>query len=142
MKTIKSLDKVKKIKIAIAVVLIAVAGGLLFGLSHAASRQYDASSLNSGCKSYPTLSKGSSGACVKALQVGMNNYVDFMNFFHKKHWSKVVVDGKYGDKTKFIVALYQGDKKIPVTGTVNSKTWSILTNDCRVFRACVFSSTR
>jgi hypothetical protein len=66
----------------------------------------------SGTFPRPTLKKGSSGTQVKCLQKFLNWYGNY----------KLVVDGKFGDKTLAAVKKFQKAEKLVVDGIVGIKT--------------------
>lgn len=64
---------------------------------------------------YPILRKGSSGDDVKELQLLLNNYGYGLE-----------VDGKFGDKTRNAVQMFQSSNGLKVDGIAGDQTWSAL----------------
>lgn len=122
MATVKSKKPVSKLKagqkkktnkwlIVGGIAAVAIIGAVVVRFSSAAT-----------CKSL-TFKQGSSGQCVKNIQ-GMTSA-----WLVKNDTSRyLTVDGKYGPKTADYVRVFQAQRKLPVTGTVNPATWRELCN--------------
>jgi len=88
----------------IAVVAIAAIGGVYMLVSSSAASK--------GCVSR-TFSSGSSGGCVKYIQI-------------MSGWHPTKADGEYGINTKNSVAVLQGNYGMSKDGVVGKKTWRML----------------
>lgn len=146
---VKTANKKRNIIIAVlSVAVFSVIGYMLLRPSQAAVTNYT-SFLDSGCTGTPTLGLGNQGPCVRAVQVGMNNWTRSQNSSKGKSTppqsAYLVVDGIYGQSTKNKVADYQRGKNltgknISVDGVVGSATWAAMLNDCNVFNTCYVST--
>lgn len=100
------------------VVAVAVIGFLLYQNQTKSNALYI--SLD-GCHSTPTLTVGSKGACVTALQHMIN-----WQFRQCRRLPLLVVDGAFGPATKQAVMTYQTAAQLGADGIVGPKTWSNL----------------
>ena len=109
----KGLNRKQWSVIAVVGVVVLAIGGYL-GLQAYQNSTSDAAS----CVS-KTFKKGSSGSCVKYIQI-LANYRFNMNA--PKH-AKLAVDGKFGSGTKSAIQAFQKDYKLSADGIVGKKTW-------------------
>src|SRR5215468_7602226 len=66
----------------------------------------------------PTLSHGSSGASVSALQKGLKSYAG-----QNPSADPGATDGSFGPRTEAAVKAYQSDRGVAVDGVVGDRTW-------------------
>lgn len=84
------------------------------------------------CQTTPTLKAGSTGDCVKAVQLAMNNWISVRRY----PLAPIVVDGKFGTKTTEAVKHYQSNRLLNSDGVVGASTWDVILNDCAAFGYC------
>lgn len=146
----KGIDNKKKKLILALVALIAFGGiGVYMLRSSSANTTYYTSFLTNShrtsCNGTPTLSVGSRGGCVVAVQQGLNNWTLSQNQGNSKNSSPagavIAVDGVYGNSTRDKVIAYQKAKKqngknLAADGIMGPATWAAFMNDCTVFGLC------
>ncbi|MCA9342628.1 peptidoglycan-binding protein [Candidatus Saccharibacteria bacterium] len=140
-----------KIIVVIAVITFAALGVMVLKNSSAATTNY-ASFLNTGCNSTPTLSVGSKGPCVQAVQKGLNQWTanTAVNTGSKNSGPAPVYlteDGVYGNATKNKVIVFQKDRKrlgknLRTDGVFDAATWVAFLSDCNVFNTCKTSGSK
>lgn len=133
---------------ALLVVILAAAGAYYVNRSKAATGYIDTkpnyiSSISGhGCvtsgKYPPTLSQGSRGECVKALQLGLNNRKAFIAWTSggKIPYRPITVDAVYGVATTAAVKEFQSSKGITADGVAGKTTWDQFLTDCTVKASC------
>jgi lipoprotein-anchoring transpeptidase ErfK/SrfK len=79
--------------------------------------EFDANSINN--PSQPELSAGDKGSGVLRAQILLD----------RQHFSCGQLDGDFGTNLQKTVSAYQAERKVPVTGSVDSATWAALNGD-------------
>lgn len=98
--------------LVVVAVLVAVGGVGLFVYHKNKANAYYISEY--GCHSTPTLSQGSSGACVTAVQYEIN---------YRQCFPQMATDGQFGSITKQRVMQYQTKAGLTADGVVGPNTW-------------------
>lgn len=82
--------------------------------------------LDQAVKKLPALSKGSAGPAVKLAQAFL---VARAVWPRTNRSARDQIDGRFGDGTRDKVRAFQRQVGLPVTGTVDARTWSLLAPD-------------
>lgn len=131
----------------VAVLLFASAAAYLLARSNAATGIYVSGAFGFNCRTYnpPDLRLGSTGACVKVAQYGLNNWIKYRNQeAGRTIYQLIPVDGIYSTTTRTAVIKYQkfyaydgvvssdGSTKYPlkVNGIVGQRTWMHMSQNC------------
>ncbi len=145
--------KSKWFKIGIPVAVALIFAG--FGIYMLRSSSADAGPLNQissiaghSCitsSKYPaTLRQGSTGECVKALQIGLNNWASLRSLFSSGRipYTALKVDGIFGSQTTVAVRDFQASHGLGIDGIVGQNTWDAFLRDCSVTKTCNFTGTK
>ncbi len=145
-------DKLFKIVLPIAaILLVASLASYFLGRSSAAGNLEQISVIKGhNCiqqsgKKLPTVSTGSQGECVKAVQIGLNNRLAFISWVSggKTPYKPIATDGVFGPTTKQAVIDFQNAHKLTADGVVGTATWNELLSDCTVTATpCVVSNSK
>lgn len=65
--------------------------------------------------------------------IGVNKMQGYLNIFHDKGIinSQLKLDGDYGPKTADAVREYQAHAKLPISGKIDTMTWTSIVNELR-----------
>jgi peptidoglycan hydrolase-like protein with peptidoglycan-binding domain len=116
--------------LAVVVVAIAVVGTYVVVKSHASTLDWRISGFGGySCKSTDTLGQGNAGACVKALQWGLDNWIN------RCHINTPILqkDGLFGSKTTTGVKVFQAKHSLVQDGVVGPKTWNAFFGEYAVY---------
>ncbi len=80
----------------------------------------------------PTLRRGSTGRCVKALQYTLNQWISYKRI----PIAKLVIDGRFGSKTYNAVVRFQRSQGLNPNGVVGSSTWEKIAQGCDIRYYC------
>jgi peptidoglycan hydrolase-like protein with peptidoglycan-binding domain len=106
----------------IVIVVVASIGAYMFGKSNAYSVVSGTTPYNCNMAQPPTLRRGNTGDCVRALQYELNAWIKY----RKPGIAYLIVDGQFGSGTDKAVRLFQKNHQLVVDGVVGPKTWSSL----------------